>query len=324
MSYRIVFLDRATVPDHINLRSPVLPKKRSHDWVNYSLTQTDDIVERAIGADVIVTNKVIISEDIIAQLPQLQHIALIATGYNNIDIEACRSRKIGVSNTRGYANISVPEHTIALMFSLSRHILTYDYSVRDGLWQQSPFFHGYQTPTQDLASSQLGIIGSGDLGTGTAKLAKALGMHVVFSDRKGEKPSGRKGYLPFDQVIEESDIISLHCPLTQATQNLIALEEMQRMKTSALLINTARGGLINEIDLVTAINEQWIAGVGLDVVEHEPIHGDSPLLSIINKPNVIITPHIAWTSDQAMQIQAEQLIGNIEAFASRKKVNRVV
>ena len=320
MSYRVVFLDRETVPAHIQLRAPDF----DHQWQDYPLTTAEDVVEKARDADVIVTNKVVITKAMIEQLPKLKNIALIATGYNNIDIDACKAKKIGVSNTRGYANISVPEHTIALMFTLSRHILAYQYSVRDGHWQKSPFFHGYLAPTQDLASSQLGLIGSGRLGEGTAKIARALGMRVVYADRKGGKPSGRKDYLPFEQVIEESDIISLHCPLTDETRNLISLAEMKTMKDTALLINTTRGGLINEQDLVTAITENIIAGVGLDVVEHEPIRDDNPLLGIIEKPNVIIMPHIAWTSDQAMQIQAEQLIGNIEAFAKKKKANRVV
>jgi glycerate dehydrogenase len=168
---------------------------------------------------------VIISSEIVAQLPKLKHIAVIATGYNNIDIEACRLRHVAVSNTRGYANTSVPEHVLAMIFSLGRHLPRYHQSVRDGSWQQSDYFHHYLAPIKDLASSQIGIIGSGDLGRGTAVLAKAMGMTVVYADRKGCASSGKTGFLPFEQVIADSDVISLHCPLSEDTRNLIALPE---------------------------------------------------------------------------------------------------
>lgn len=308
--HHIVFLDRATVPSHITIGAP----KVKHQWNEYESTSPEQVVSRAKDATIIITNKVVLSAEIIAQLPKLEHIAIIATGYNNIDIDTCRARKISVSNTQGYASTSVPEHTIALIFSLQRHILDYQYSVQQGQWQQSPHFHHFLTPTQDLAHSQIGIIGSGSLGQGTATLAKALGMKVVFADRKGSPPSSRPDFLPFSSVIETSDIVSLHCPLSPDTKDLIGLPEMRQMKDSAFLINTARGGLINEADLVYAINEGVIAGAGLDVVEHEPIDPKNPLLSLMHRPNFILTPHIAWSSTHAMQTQAGLMIENIESF----------
>jgi len=319
MEKTVVFLDRSTVPAHIYIRPPEF----THQRVEYMATSDNQIIERAKDADIIITNKVILSDDIIEQLPKLQHIALIATGYNNIDINACQKNDISVSNIRGYATPSVPEHSLVLIFSLRRHILDYQCRVRQGEWQKSPYFHNYRQATQDLAGSQLGIIGGGELGQATAKLALALGMHVVFAERKGKNNTSREMYQPFHQVIQQSDIISLHCPLNDDTRNLITLKEMQAMKSTALLINTARGGLINEHDLVTALNTQQIAGAGLDVVEQEPIRENNPLLSLMDKPNFILTPHIAWTSDQAMQTQADQLTDNIESFVNGKARNLV-
>jgi glycerate dehydrogenase len=317
---RIVFLDRASIPTHITIPTPITP----HEWVEYKMTSAEHTVERSQHATIIVTNKVVLSGETLKQLPQLKHIAIIATGYNNVDIDTCRELGISVSNTRGYADTSVPEHTIALIFTLQRHILDYQYSVKQGEWQRSPHFHHFLKPTQDLAHSQIGIIGSGSLGQGTAKLAKALGMKVVFADRKNTPPSGKPNFLPFAEIIQQSDIISLHCPLTTDTKNLITIDEMQQMKDSALLINTARGGLINEADLTTAIEQGIIAGAGLDVVEQEPVSANNPLLTLMHRPNFILTPHIAWTSSHAMQTQANLLLDNINSFIRGEAKSLVV
>jgi glycerate dehydrogenase len=308
--HHIVFLDRSSIPAHIAIPTPATP----HKWTEHATTPAEHIIEHTRDATIIITNKVVLSGETLRQLPQLKHIAVIATGYNNVDIDTCRELGISVSNTRGYANTSVPEHTIALIFTLQRHILDYQYSVKNGEWQKSPHFHHFLKPTQDLAHSQIGIIGSASLGQGTAKLAKAIGMKVVFADRKNAPPSGRPDFLPFTQVIQQSDIVSLHCPLTPDTKNLITIDEMQQMKDSALLINTARGGLIHEADLVTAINQEIIAGAGLDVIEQEPVNENNPLLTLMHRPNFILTPHIAWTSSHAMQTQANLLLDNIDSF----------
>jgi glycerate dehydrogenase len=319
MTKKIVFLDRATIPSHISIKSP------AHDcyWVDYDMTEESQIIERAKDAHVIVTNKVVLSAATILQLPTLEHIAVIATGYNNVDVEACKSLKIAVTNTPGYSVTSVPEHTLAMIFALRRHLFAYREATQKGAWQQSPFFHAYLEQTLDLNKARLGIIGGGDLGKATAKLANALGMEVVFSDRKGQPVSGKTGYLSFSEVIKTSDIISLNCPLTKDTENLISLTEFKQMKPSALLINTARGGLVNEKDLVTAIKEKLIAGAGFDVATIEPIASDNPLLSIIDQPNFILTPHVAWSSDSALKRQSEIMIDNIDHFFEGKTLNRI-
>jgi glycerate dehydrogenase len=319
MSTKIVFLDKGSIPAHIPYKKVDYP----HQWIEYDKTSTEDVVERCIDADIIITNKVVLSAELIAKLPALKHIAVAATGFNNVDTQYCKIHNISVSNTPGYSVTSVPEHTFALIFSLRRHLFAYHNHVMNGGWTQSPHFHGYLSQTFDLKDAQLGIIGGGSLGQATAAMGRALGLKVVFADRKNQKPSSKSTYLPFDELISSSDIISLHCPLTAETENLIALTEFQKMKSNALLINTARGGLVNENDLVTAINEKLIAGAGFDVAINEPITKDNALLSLSGATNFILTPHVAWSSDSSLQCQADMIIENIEFFLAGNSLHLV-
>lgn len=321
MKHNIVFLDRMTIPCHIPINTPSF----THSWTNYELTKPDEIIERAKDATIIIVNKVLLSRSTLEQLKHCQHIAVFATGYNNIDIDACRDLGISVSNTRDYAVNAVPEHALAMIFALNKHLFAYRDSLQKNEWQQSPYFYHYINPTQNLAGKQLGIIGGGKLGQAMATLARAMGMKVIFAARKNTKLQDIKaGYQPFETIIRESDIISLHCPLTAETENIIALKEMQAMKPSALLINNSRGGLVNEHDLVIALKEKIIAGAALDVASKEPIEDDNPLLSLVDYPNFILTPHVAWMSDEAMTTQATQVIDNIESFAKGMPKNQVV
>jgi glycerate dehydrogenase len=319
MSTKIVFLDKGSIPAHISFKK----MSHQHQWIEYDRTSPKDIVERCIDADIIITNKVVLTAEIIATLPTLKHIAVIATGFNNVDIEYCKSHNISVSNTPGYSVTSVPEHTFALIFSLRRHLSAYHNSVMNGDWTQSPHFHGYLAQTFDLKDAQLGIIGGGSLGQATAAMGRALGLKVVFADRKNQSPSNRSTYLAFDELISSSDIISLHCPLTTATENLITLTEFKKMKSNALLINTARGGLVDEKDLVVALNKKLIAGAGFDVSTSEPIPKDNVLLSLKDNPNFILTPHVGWSSDSSLQCQADMVVENIECFLEDKPLNLV-
>ncbi len=320
MVEKIVFLDKSTFPGHIVFSSPGI----EHEWTDFQQTSPEQVVERAKSASIIVSNKVVINAQMIDKLPKLKHIAVIATGYNNVDVEACKAKGISVSNIQSYALKSVPEHAMAMIFALRRHLFAYRDAINNGEWQKSSQFCYYHGQTLELSGSRLGIVGGGELGKALAAMAKTFGMKVSFSDRKGVLPSGREGYLSFDQIIEESDIISLHCPLTTDTENLITGKELRAMKSNALLINMARGGVVNEDDLVSAIEQDWIAGAGSDVATTEPINDDNPLLKLVDKPNFILTPHIAWTSNVALQTQANQLIEIIEAFASGQYINRVV
>ncbi len=321
MRPNIAFLDRATIPEHVVFK----PLNSEHTWQNYEMTAPEERVSHAQDADIIITNKVEMDADTLAQLPKLKHIAVIATGYNIIDIDACKARNISVSNTPDYSITSVSEHTLALIFALRRHLFAYKRYIAENQWQKSPFFHGYLSQTLDLKDAQLGIIGSGSLGRATAALAQAVGMRVAFAEYKQTpKENTREGYTPFEELIQTSDVISLHCPLNDETRNLIAMRELEMMQAHALLINTSRGGIVNEHDLAIAIEKQLIAGAGLDVAEHEPLRTDSPLISIKDRDNVILTPHIAWSSDSALQRQADIVINNIDAFIQGTALNKVV
>lgn len=315
----ITFLDRATLPVHIHLAKP----RFAHVWQEYPTSLASQLFDRLHETTIAITNKVPLSADILSQLSKLQMIAVAATGTNMIDLEYCKMRGIIVSNVRNYALHAVAEHTFALILCLRKQLLAYRESVLQGEWQNAKTFCLFTHRVLDLYGNRLGIIGGGALGQAVANLGKAFGMEIMFAERKHGTSSDRPGYFPFDEVLQSSDIVSLHCPLTPQTNHLIALPELKNMKRTALLINTARGNLVHEADLSIALQEGWIAGAALDVVSHEPIRSDNPLLKLLKQSNFILTPHTAWTTDQAMQTLANQLINIIENFADGKPINRV-
>ena len=302
-----------------DLRRPAF----EHTLTEHEATSQSQVAERLRDATIAVVNKRLLTADIIAALPRLQMVAIAATGYNNVDLDACRARGIVVSNVRGYARETVPEHVFALLLALARQIGPFHRSVVAGRWQQSEQFCYFDYPIRDLAGQTLGIFGSGTLGQGVARIAAAFGMKVVFGEHKGAETC-RPGYLPFEQLIRGADVISLHCPLNDATRHFIGAAELAAMKPTALLINTARGGLVDEEALADALRARQIGGAGFDVMTVEP-PVDNPLLApdLLDAGNFILTPHVAWSSREAMQTLADQLIDNIEAFARGEPVNRV-
>ncbi|RIA56421.1 D-2-hydroxyacid dehydrogenase [Dichotomicrobium thermohalophilum] len=315
---KIVFLDRKTIGPSVDLKRPQFP----HEWEEYEKTAPGEVVERARDADIVITNKVPIDTDTLSQLPKLRMIAVAATGYDIIDVPACDTANVAVANVRGYAIQTVPEHVMALMLALSRSLVAYREDVIDGAWQRAGQFTFFSHPIRDLADQTLGIIGYGAIGESVARLASAFGMRILIAGRKGEDvvPEERT---PFDQVIRESDIISLHTPLTPETRNLIARDEFTVMQRRPIIINTARGGLVNEADLVSALDAGQVRAIGFDCLTREPPAADNPLMAIADRPNVIITPHSAWASDTAMQTLWDQVIANIEAFQRGEPVNVV-
>lgn len=312
---KIVFLDRSTL--EATIRRPVFP----HRWEEYATTAPEEIVTRLRDATIAITNKVPLRAETLAQLPQLKLIAEAATGVNNIDVDWCREHGIAVANIRNYAVHAVPEHVFMMILALRRNLLAYRADLRQGLWQQSDRFCLFTHPVLDIHGSTLGIIGHGALGQAVAEMAQAFGMKVLFAEHQGATAI-RPGFAPFEQVLAESDIVTLHVPLTEATRNLIGADELRRMKPSALLINAARGGMVDEGALAEALREGRIAGAGCDVLSVEPPRAGNPLLEL-DLPNLILTPHIAWASREAMQILADQLIDNIEAFVAGAPRNRV-
>lgn len=254
--------------------------------------------------------------------PGIRLIAVAATGTDVVDVDYCREHAIAVSNIRGYAVNTVPEHTFALIFALRRNLPAYADAVRRGRWQESAQFCFFDYAIRDLAGGTLGIVGKGVLGQRVAEIGRALGMRVIFAGRKGRSSLGPP-YTPWDEVLATSDVVTLHCPLTAETRNMIAMAEFRAMRRRPLLINTARGGLVNEADLAAALREGLIAGAGFDVLTTEPPADDNPLLGLLDLPNVILTPHVAWASDEAMQVLADQLIDTIESFVGGEPANLV-
>jgi glycerate dehydrogenase len=315
--HRIVHLESGALIAAV--RRPDFP----HQWVEYEATAQADIPGRLAEASIAIVNKRQLTAEIIAGLPELKMVAIAATGYNNVDLDACRSRGIVVSNVRGYARETVPEHVFALLLALSRQIGPYHQSVAAGRWQRSEQFCYFDYPIRDLAGQTLGILGGGVLGQGVARLAATFGMRVLFGEHKGATGL-RDGYVPFAQVIREADAISLHCPLNAATRHLIGAAELATMRPHALLINTARGGLVDEQALADALRGRRIGGAGFDVLSEEP-PTDNPLLApdLLAAGNFILTPHVAWSSREAMQALADQLIDNIEACVAGTPRNRL-
>ncbi|NWG86999.1 MAG: D-2-hydroxyacid dehydrogenase [Hydrogenophilaceae bacterium] len=315
MKRRIVFLDRASLV--ADMRRPGF----DHDWVDYEQTLPAQVVDRIRGADIVVSNKVKLSGEILTQAPTVRMIAVAATGTDIIDLGYCREHGIVVSNIRGYAVHTVPEHAFMLILALRRNLLGWREDLRAGLWQQADQFCLFTRPINDLYGSSLGLIGYGSLGQGMEKLAEAFGMRVLVAEHKGAQ-NVREGYTAFDQVLREADVLSLHTPLTAETRHMIGAREFGLMKPSAILINTARGNLVDEAALVEALQAQRIAGAGFDVLSVEPPRAGNPLLAL-NLPNFILTPHVAWSGREAMQTLADQLLDNIEAFVAGRPSNVV-
>jgi glycerate dehydrogenase len=310
VSHKVVFLDRAS------LKAKVRTPAGASEYVEYEKTSVDEIVPRLKGARVAIVNKVPMREATLAQLPDLKMIAVAATGYDVIDVAYCKSHGIAVANIRNYAVHTVPEHAFMLILALRRNLLAYIRDVENGVWNRSDQFCFFTHDIGDLHGSTLGIIGEGAIGQATAAIGRAFGMRVLFADHAPPKMEGVT-FTPHDQVLAESDVISLHCPLMPATRNLIDLAAFKKMKRSTILINTARGGLVDEAALIQALDQGLIAGAGFDVLTVEPPKNGHPLLDV-RRPNFILTPHIAWASDGAMQFLADQLIDNIDLWAAGK------
>ena len=303
---RIVFLERNTV--QADFRRPNF----DHEWIEYGETFSEQVVERLRGATIVISNKLPLREPELSQLPKLKLIAIAATGSDNIDLDYCRARGIAVSNARGYALNSVPEHVLMMILALRRNLLAYRHDVQTGKWNRSNQFCLLTHPLHDIKGSTLGIIGYGSIGKAMARLGKSMGMKVLISEHK-KAAAIREGRTSFEDTLRQSEVVSLHCPLTDQTRDLIGRAEFAMMKRDALLINTARGGLVEDAALIQALQKGSIAGAGYDALREEPPRDGSPLLDL-DLPNLIVTPHVAWASNEAVQALADQVIDNIEAF----------
>lgn len=315
---RGVFLDLDTVTtgdlDLAALRT-ALP-----DLVCHGLTPTATLAERLRGAGVAITNKVPLPSSALAEAPDLRLVCVAATGTDHIDLEAAHTRGIVVSNVRGYATASVIQHVFALILALATRLPEQHALATDGSWVGSPHFTVLGAPVHELRGRRLGVIGYGELGRAVATAATTFGMEVLVAERRGRAP--RPGRQPFEEVLECAHVLSLHCPLTPETRGLIDAAALARMRPDALLINTARGALVDEPALAAALRAGCLAGAGLDVLSREPPPPDHPLLAPA-LPGLILTPHVAWASVEARQRLIEEIAANIAAFAAGSPRNRV-
>ena len=313
-----VFLDLETVDNGDLDRGPLSSCLANWDW--HAFSEPQQIGERIRTADVVISNKCVLDRTALEAAENLKLLALAATGTNNVDLEAASRLGITVCNIRDYASQSVAQHTITLMLNLLTAQPWYWQSVRQGAWSNSRQFCLSDRPIRECRGLGFGVIGYGVLGRTTARLAKAMGMNVLIAEHKGR--AVREGRVSFDELIHKADVLSIHCPLTDQTRGLINREVMQAMKPGALLINTARGDIVNEKDLADSLREGLIGGAGLDVLSEEPPPSSHPLLAN-DIPNLIITPHNAWASRTARQAAVAQLAELISAFISGEPLNQV-
>ena len=292
-----------------------------HTLSSYGTTEAHETLARIRGADIVITNKVVISAQAFAENPQLKLVAVTATGVNNVDVEAAKQNGTAVCNIRAYGNESVAEHAFMMMITLMRNLPAYQRDVAAGLWENSPFFCHLGAPMRDLNGKTLAIFGRGNIGKTLATYAQAFKMNVVFAEHKNAQ-SVRDGYVSFDEAIRSADVVSLNCPLTPQTANMIGEAELQQMKSGAILINCGRGGLVDEAALVAVLKYGQIGGAGFDVLTQEPPRDGNPLLKA-RLPNLIVTPHIAWASQEAANRLFDILLDNINRFMAGNPQNLV-
>jgi glycerate dehydrogenase len=287
----------------------------------YELTSPEQVLAHCQGADVLITNKVVINRETMSQLKSLKLICVSATGTNNVDLIAAKELGIAVTNVAGYSTPSVVQHTFSLITNLLGNTHRYQADCQQGAWQKSKMFCRLDYSFNDLHNKTLAIIGGGTLGSAVATVAKAFGANVIIAERKGAEC--RPGRTAFEEAITTADIISVHCPLTDETRDLIAMAELKMMKPSCIVINTARGGIINESDLAAALEQQIIAGAGVDVLTKEPAEPSNPLATYTGD-NLLLTPHIAWASTESIARLVKEVSLNIVAFTQQQSRNRLV
>lgn len=310
----VVFLDGASLP------SPMQRPAQASAWTVREKTGPEQVAEVLAQADVAITNKVRIDRLTLEKLPRLKLICVAATGYDCVDLAACRDQAVTVCNVPAYSAVSVAESVIGALFALRRHLLAYR-AASATEWPQSSHFCVHGAPIQDLQGSTLGIVGRGDIGSRVARLAKALEINVIFAEHRGAERV-REGYVAFEEVLARADALTLHCPLTAQTKYLIGEAEINRMKPGAVLINTARGPLVDENAILAGLASGQLGGAALDVLYVEPPRADHPLLHL-EHPNLLITPHVAWASQSSVARLKDVLAANIAAFVATKPINVV-
>ncbi|MDE7287339.1 MAG: D-2-hydroxyacid dehydrogenase [Lachnospiraceae bacterium] len=280
----------------------------------YPNTTAEDVKEKITDAEIIVANKAPLNEDTLKGAGQVKLICEFATGYDNVDLEYCKSRGIKVANVVNYSTDAVSQHTFALCFYVLEKLRHYDEYVKSGAYAAQDRFSNFDLPFTELAGKTWGIVGMGNIGKKVAQIAEAFGCKVIFYSASGNSTCTAYERVEFDTLLAESDFLSLHCPLSDKTRNLINLDALKKMKKSAILINVARGPVVNDEDLYTALTQEYIAGAGLDVTSTEPMRDSNPLSKIMDSNKLLITPHLAWASNEARNRCVFETCKNIEAF----------
>lgn len=311
MNFKGVLLDADSLGENILFDGL---EKSLGELTLYSKTSPEQVIERIQDTEVILTNKVVINADAIAQAKNLKLICVLATGMNNVDLKAAKSAGIPVRNAVAYGTNSVAQHTLMLMLMLATRQPLYQKSVTNGEWNQSPFFCLMQHPVSELAGKHLVIVGSGVLGSKVAQLAEAFDMKVSFSARPGNEANDQRE--PLDQLLPKADVLSLHCPLTEATENLISEDLLNKVKPGLLIVNCARGGIVNEEAVLSTLKQGQISGYATDVLTQEPPINGNPLLDALRENlNLIVTPHNAWISQNARQNIVDQATQSIQTYS---------
>ncbi len=313
-----VLLDRGSL-DAGDLDLSVLEGCFNH-WRSYPDTRPEQLAAHITDADVVITNKVRLDGDLLRRAQNLRLVCIAATGTNNVDLEAAREQDIAVCNVLAYATPSVVEHVFTQLLALVRHSREYAARMEREDWQRAAHFCLLEPPIHELAGKTLGIVGYGELGKGVARVARAFGMEILLAQRPGGTPQA--GRLPLMELLPRVDVLSLHCPLTEQTRNLIGAAQLAAMKPGAILLNTARGGMVDETALLRVLENGRLGGAAIDVLREEPPRGGNPLLEA-RLPNLIVTPHIAWASIEARQRLVAELVANIQAFQRGEARNRV-
>jgi len=317
---KAVFLDYATMGPDLDVSpiSDLLP-----DLTLFDVTPDELMAERIKDAEFVFTNKIRFDDDTLGNAKSLRFIGLTATGTDNVDLAGADKYGIAVCNIRAYCTQSVVEHVFSVLLNFTHSTSLYGDAVRSGQWQESREFCMLDYPIRELSGMILGIVGHGELGRGVERIAREFGMTVLVARRPGTVPSDDDGRTDFNEVLERADVITLHCPLNDETRNLFGKDEFRRMKSNAVLINTARGGLIDSVALAAALSVGEIGAAAIDVLTKEPPTDGDPLLDY-DGPNLIVTPHIAWATIDARQNAINELAANVKAFLDGKKRNRVV